>query len=531
MYRLMIVDDEANIRDSITRLINLESMGFTLVATATNGIEALEYLEEATVEVLITDINMPFLDGLGLTARLRKRGNNCKVIFLTGYDEFEYAKEAVTLNVEKYILKPITKAELTEVLLEVKKQLDETFDQTRRIKILQDEFDKNKKLYSERSLVDILEGKLPSEALRETLENTGQIIDNSCEFMAIAMEIKVRADIVKYQFDSDYVLFFYAIIDYVKKLLEDSGTFLVLKGSENKIIVLCLNCSKMINLEQLFNQVIRSLNLTFDIDVTVGFGADYRQLEEMAKSYNQALLSLEYQLIDGNNRVIIYREKSSNDNVDEKKIFDNIDKIVEGINNNNIELIDNRIALFFSTLNFCRVEIEMFRTYTLNLVVKIFEQYDKRFGADNTILDFGLVDAIVNSQSEHELKQRIMDHVHDICSKIEESKQNERLSIVNEAEKYLEQNYSDPQLDLSKLSEALHVSISYISKEFKRVKGKTVIEYLTDVRMNKAKELLKDTDMKVFEISLNIGYEDANYFSYNFRKHIGVSPLKYRKGD
>ncbi len=529
MYKLMIVDDEVKVRDRIVDIIDLESIGFKLVATASNGLDALEYFDEGDVEVLITDINMPFLDGLGLVSELRKNGNDCRVIFLTGYDEFEYAKEAIALGVDKYILKPITKNEITEVLQDIKKSLDDKYDKTQQIKNLQKEVNKNKLLLNEMTIFDILDGKLPSNILSETISKMGVVCNTDSLVNSSVVEVKIDKNIVKEHFESNYLLFFYTIIEFCKTDLEEKGEFLVLKGSDNKIVVICLNAREISSLENVFNQLIRNINLIFNVDVTVGIGGKYENLDNLTTSYEEALYGLDYQLIDGNNRVILFRENSSKNIVDEKVVYSKIDKIVESIAQNDMNKVTKNIDLFFSVLSFYRVETNMFRTYTINLIIKVFEHFHKYFEEEKTIIDFSLIDRVVNSKSEEEIKNAIVRQIKDISIKIEQNKKDERLEIIREGTKYLNENYSMTYLDLSTLANELHVSTSYISKEFKRITGKTVIEYLTNIRMEKAKELLKNTNLKVFEISMRVGYDDANYFSYNFRKHIGTSPLKYRK--
>ncbi len=529
MYKLMIVDDEVKVRDRIVDLLDLEEIGFKLVRTASNGLDALEYFEEDNVEVLISDINMPFLDGLGLVSELRKQGNDCRVVLLTGYDEFEYAKEAVALNVEKYILKPITKNELTEVLKDIKKSLDEKYDKSEQIKNLQNEFDENKKLITQMTLFDILDGKLPSNILDETISKICDLPSDEKTFNSAVVEIKIDKEILKEHFDSNYLMFFYTITEFCKNELDNKGDFIVLKANDNKLVIICLNANEISNFETLYSQLIRNLNLVFGIDVIIGIGREYESTNDLKLSYEEANESLDYQLLDGSNRVIIYRESSFVHKVDERVIYANIEKIIDAIAQNDMKKVNKNLDIFFSVLGFYRVETSMFRTYTINLVVKVFEHFHKYFEEEETIIDFSLIDIIVNSRSEDEIKENIVNSIKNISLKLEQNKKDERLEIIREASAYLKNNYAQAYLDLSSLASNLHVSTSYLSREFKRIKGKTVIEYLTDIRMEKAKDLLKNTNKKVFEISMSVGYEDANYFSYNFRKHIGTSPLKYRK--
>ncbi len=529
MYKLMVVDDEVMVRDALINLLDLNSLGFTLAGTASNGVEALEYFDEDDVEVLITDINMPFLDGLELVHEIRKRGNDCRVIFLTGYDEFEYAKEAVALDVEKYILKPITKNEITAVLKDIKLSLDEKYNQNEQINKLRADYDKNKRLFEEMNIFGILDGKLPASMLADSIMSLGGDIDEGEMVLASIIEIKSFQEIVERDFASNYPMFIYTIMEFSRSELEKKGSFLLIKGKENRIVAICLNPDKISSMEIVFNQLIRDINLTFAVDVSVGMGSKNKGLSSLKKSYNDALSSLENQLINASNRVIVFRENMNSTSIDEGQVYEKISNIIDGIRVNDKTKVNKNLDLFFSLLSFNCVESSVFRTYALNLLVKIFENFHKYFDSEKLAIDFSAVSTIVNSKSESEIREGIANYIDGISLTIEKSKSDERKEIIREAIAYLNANYQEPFLDLASLASELHVSTSYISKEFKRIKGKTVIEFLTDIRMDKAKELLKTTNLKVFEISMQVGYEDANYFSYNFRKHIGTSPLKYRK--
>ncbi len=529
MYKLMVVDDEVMVRDALIELLDLEALGFTLAGTASNGVEALEYFDEDDVEVLITDINMPFLDGLELVHEIRKRGNDCRVIFLTGYDEFEYAKEAVALNVEKYILKPITKNEITDVLKDIKLSLDEKYSQSQQIEKLKADYDKNKRLFEEMSIFGILDGQLPDSMLVENIKSLNENVREDDFVLASVIEISSFKDLVERGFASNYSMFFYTIMEFSRNDLSKKGEFLLIKGKENKIVVICLNPDKTGNIEFIFNHLIRNINLTFNVDVSIGMGSKNKGISSLKKSYNDAMTSLGNQLIDGSNRVIVFRENMNPSSIDEAQVYKKISNIIDAIRVNDRSKINKNLDLFFSLLSFNCVESSVFRTYVLNLLVKIFENFNKYFDSEKMAIDFSAISIIVNSKSESEIREGIAKYIDGISQAIEKSKSDERKEIIREASEYLKENYQEPLLDLTTLASELHVSTSYISKEFKRIKGKTVIEFLTDIRMDKAKELLKTTNLKVFEISMQVGYEDANYFSYNFRKHIGTSPLKYRK--
>lgn len=169
LYRVMLVDDEEDVRQAIARKIDWEEIGFEVVASAENGQEALELQARVHPDVVMTDIKMPFMDGLTLTRKLKENRKNTKVIIFSGFDEFEYAKEAIKLEAEEYLLKPLNASELKNVFLRIRENLDREIDQRRNESRLNAYYQESLPIMREQFLIGLLEGKIPDEKIDETL--------------------------------------------------------------------------------------------------------------------------------------------------------------------------------------------------------------------------------------------------------------------------------------------------------------------------------------------------------------------------
>ena len=169
LYRVMLVDDEEDVRQAIARKINWEEIGFQVVASAENGQEALELAERLHPDVVMTDIKMPFMDGLTLGRALKKRLKNIKVIIFSGFDEFEYAKEAIKLEAEEYLLKPLNAAELETVFKRIRENLDREIDQKRNESRLNAYYQESLPIMREQFLIGLLEGRIPDEEIDKTM--------------------------------------------------------------------------------------------------------------------------------------------------------------------------------------------------------------------------------------------------------------------------------------------------------------------------------------------------------------------------
>ncbi len=152
MYKVLIVEDELPVRDAIISIINWEELGYEVVYAAEDGQDALNYLEDHAIDLMITDIYMPFVDGLELVRRVRQKDTYCKVVFLTGYNEFEYAKEAISLNANKYLLKPITKDELTGVLVDIRNNIEQELAEKNNINRLKKEYENDGNIFKKATL-------------------------------------------------------------------------------------------------------------------------------------------------------------------------------------------------------------------------------------------------------------------------------------------------------------------------------------------------------------------------------------------
>lgn len=173
MYKVLLVDDEALIREAISENIPWEEMGFELIASCENGREAMERMKEVTPDLLLTDIYMPYVDGIELARYVNENHPDTKTVIISGYDEFEYAKQAVRYQVMEYILKPVTPSELAEVLLRAKKSLDERYARTKTLKKLQGAYISNRPFLRGRFLNSLLRGNERPESLKDKMTELG----------------------------------------------------------------------------------------------------------------------------------------------------------------------------------------------------------------------------------------------------------------------------------------------------------------------------------------------------------------------
>ena len=189
-YRILLADDEEEVRKAIIRKIDWESLGFLVAGDADNGEEALEKIEQLKPDVIMTDIRMPYMDGLTLAARVRQKYPSIKILIFSGYDDFEYAKEAIKLNVTEYILKPVNGQELTKILARVRDCLDEEIEQRRNVRLLRESYQNSLPILRELFLNDLVRGNVPEEEVRPKLEEYNLDISGARKWLASVISVE-----------------------------------------------------------------------------------------------------------------------------------------------------------------------------------------------------------------------------------------------------------------------------------------------------------------------------------------------------
>lgn len=533
MYRVLIVEDELPVRDAIISIIEWETLGFEVVYAAEDGQDALNYLEDHEIDLMITDIYMPFIDGLELVRRVRKNDKYCKVVFLTGYNEFEYAKEAITLNANKYLLKPITKNELTTVLEEISETISRETAERNNISRLKLEYEKRLEYLQDKLLYDILLGFIPRDRVIEACQELGFNIVGSAYVVGV-IEIMNKKEVGERVWAEDYSLLHFALFNICKEIIADYPGHYLLMGDHGKIIVCFVsgeNTKSCTKAYDILREMLISIRHIYNMDVVAGMGECYMEISDLKYSFQDALTALEYKVIEGSNQIIVKTDVERSSGRGHRQSNEFLEQIEVAIRVSNFDNLSKYIHLYFDTLKFNKVQLGEFKSLVLTLITRIFATFNQLIvdKKENIVLDFKLIEELLKINDLNVIQEKIIQKCEELMKQLEQKREDDKAILVFQAIQYIESHYDDSNLDLGTICDALHVSSSYFARIFKLYKNQTFLEYLTMFRMKKAKELLKSTNMKVFEISVKVGYDDPHYFSYNFRKNVGMTPSHYRK--
>lgn len=532
LYKIMIVDDEEEIRLGIIKKIDWESNGFLVVGDAENGQEALEKAEKLQPDVIMTDIKMPFMDGLELGKKLVELMPSTKIIVFSGYDDFEYAHKAIKINVVEYVLKPINSIELTEVLKRLKEQLDREYSEKRNLENLYKYYVNSLPVIREQFLVGSIEGKVSGEKWREKAEDLG--IDLDYEYVNVALihadgELELEENSL---IQKESTLVPISIKNIVDETMDKYCKFISFLYSD--MVVVIGNFQKeeeILSFIKGINEVCKSYKRIMNLTISAGVGYTYSNISQMRFSYITAQNALDYRFIIGTGKAIYIDDVEPDNSIqlrfdeEEERLMLNAvkissqDEISEVINN-----LFKKIEELLLPFNQYRIYIMEIMTSILKLVQTYKLEMDEIFGSD-----FNCYSYLDSFNSIHEVKKWLIKKAIKVNGCIKRERINSSMLLIENAKQYIRENYRDYDVSVEKLCSKLHVSPTYFSTIFKRETGLNFVNYLTSIRLEEAVKLLNTTDYKTYMIAEKVGYPEANYFSYVFKKEFGVSPSKYRK--
>lgn len=543
MLKIFLAEDEVVVRETIKRMIPWEELGFELVGEAADGEMALPLLIRQQPDLLITDIKMPFMDGLTLARLAKKEIPGLKVVILSGYDDFNYAKQAIGIGVEDYLLKPITKNALIERLSEIRSRYEHEKTQ----KEYYEKFQREMQAYEKNSSRDFFEalvgGSMDMMEVYKRAEKLGlDIVAEAYNVLIFTMNCDEdfsgqRDEYSSWEAESLELLEnFFA--GHSSAMLFRSNIFsygVLLKGQRETIEENTRACVDEIR-KILSRQDGRR-------EWFLAVGQSVERLSQIQKSYHTASRAFSQRYLYDEN-ILYYDEMETmehpggqaetEDNAYLQKVDVNAlnPAILQKFLSNGLqEEAENFVKGYFYAIGQEPMESLVFRNYVILNVRFSVISFIKGLGCDTNEMESADTEEVL-AESGKNMESAIAYAKKMISQAIEirdQNSGNKNRSILKTAVDFIDSHYMEEDISLNTVANVANVSANHFSALFSQNMGQTFIEYLTTLRMNKAKELLRCTGMRSSEIAGEIGYKDAHYFSYLFKKTQGMTPSDYRK--
>lgn len=530
-YSVLLVDDEEDVIRIIMKKLDWESMGLVIIGHAANGVEALEMAEELSPDIVMTDIKMPYMDGLTLCKKLKELSRTIRVIIFSGFDEFEYAKEAIKMEAAEYLLKPVNAVELKEVFERVKNDLDRELDEKRNTDKLRAYYMESLPVLQESFYMALLEGRIAPEQIGRYMDSYQVQLQGPYYVVAV---LHLSQQSLEEESRMDPFLQAVSVRKFAEEQVEDRWRSRVVIYLGDIIMISQMHSrEEMLEYTNEMDRLCRMAKKVCNARITAGIGYLCDNLEQLPLSYQGAKQAVSYRVLYGNTRAISISEVEPAEHVElnwEDVYSTYIQQIMKKVRVGEQDGLEKAISQFTEWLSGEQISMQKYRIVMMELVAELF-----RFTASHNLNPenvFGGNGDVYSQVLQMESAEVLDRWLRRICTSLQNAVMNERQDstkfFVKNAEEYVKEHFADQDLGVDEVCRKLNVSAAYFSTIFKKETGKTFVRYLTDYRMEKAVNMLMTGNEKTYVIAEKVGYAEPNYFSYVFKKQFGMSPSKYK---
>lgn len=535
MYRLLLVDDEALIREGVGENVPWGELGYELAASCENGRQAWDYICTHPVDVVMTDICMPFMDGMELSSLIRRDFPHIKVLLLSGYDEFEYAKSAIKYGVEEYILKPVTSCELGDILIELGKKLDREREEERKRNEVYAAYRRGKQLLCTDALINVITGRKSEEECVKELGEAGIELNGPDYLVGVAgLSLYIGDYELEEEGKKESSLMAFIVYNLSQEIVNRYHGGEVCQGRDNRVFILFETDRPEEfhdTVRVICREIIDKVREVMNMGLNIALGEYQRGIGNIYRSYEKAEKVLLQQYCAGDG--CIMEAGNGLDRVDcgpqVERVTDNLIRHIRECDHVRLKSDHKELEEYLCSGGYRRRE-------AVDVLLGIRDKVEKllrTLGVDG-LPDSGETDeAIRRSPFLAQAMTVLREYNSSAVTCLKQSGGNGSKSCAYEAMSYIEEHFGDSDLSLQGVCTWLGISTSRFSSVFKQTFGVTFMDALIGLRMQKAKELLAMTEFKTYEIAERVGFSDPHYFSIAFKKVTGKTPTEYareRKG-
>lgn len=530
--KVFLVEDEVIIRSGVKKSINWEQEGYEFVGEASDGELAYPMILKEKPDILITDIRMPFMDGLELSRLVKKELPDIKILILSGYDEFEYAKKAIKIGVTEYLLKPISAAKLTEVLNAVAETIRQENEEKNLLETYFAEMRENTERDKMRLFEKLLMGDLSMGEILEAGERFGMNLGASCYKIVL---FKILANLENHVY-AEQMVDACSAVEQAASMME--GVYVFQRGVEGWAFLLTAQDERSMeeSAKILYQNLKQAMKNYTQLEYFGGIGSTVPRIRSLKQSFREADRAFAARFVEEANQIISQKEFEKNQMEEGLKmqgvvqIGKSREMLQKFLSNGTREEVKAFSDAYISRIEEENIRSTMVRQYVVIDVCIVILSFCERISSANRL------------QEEAEELQKMMQKIHSLSEikkyvvrllneaiELRDAESGRRYSdLIAAAKKEIENHYMTEEISLNTVAISVGMSPSYFSSIFSKEAGKTFVEYLTEVRIEKAKEFLMCSSMKTSEIGYEVGYKDPHYFSYIFKKVQGCSPKEYR---
>jgi two-component system response regulator YesN len=536
LYTIMIVDDEEWVRERLKSTIDWTKLGIRTVVEAEDGEHALKMMEEVIPDIIVTDIRMPVLDGLDFTKLVKKRlGDKVSVILMSGYNDFAYAQRALKIGASDYILKPIQEEDLIAVITRCLADIELVRAKDTEWLRIQEKLLKNDNLLKNEFFIKLVEGGFKSgDSIVDQANENGFRLDWK-SYACIVIDIDQLEMLNEDNRGWDKELLQFSVVNICGEIVQNAGQGHCFLNSDGEVI--CLVVSEVKEEKEVTRQttamsetIRETCRRLLRYSVTVGIGNCVFRSEEIPLSFENAVKAVSLKRYFGKDKTYDLN------NPDLPKIRLNYSALQQQLNAlvNHIKNGEEQQSL--STLGemMLAIQTDNPNMYPVHLKLLYMDIINSIFKAlpDSIRMDFSeeiyqFFDNVDKIQSLQEVSLWLQNTIKNLLSVLKKQSESKRKKVVTVALQYIEEYYQE-SISLATIAGKLFHNASYFCKIFKEETGEPFQKYVMKFRIKKAKELLQNPVLKVYEVAKLVGYEDERYFTKIFKEFEGISPTQFR---
>ena len=533
MIKVLIADDELRICELIFRLIDWEALGMSVIAVAHDGRETIKIIKNEMPDIVITDIRMPGYNGVDVIRIGKEYNSDIQFIIISGYSQFDYAQNAIHYGVSDYLLKPVKAEELTKALLRIKSRIDKNNQMYSQVKKAWTLEQQNRRLYREQLIMEIAHGKgfdvltkdmntLNEQYKYEFIPGFFTIVIVKAD--GLNFEEKTESSFLYEKIQQSLSFAFAPVMQEMQGTMLDNGTYIFLFNYENEYAEIESQLHRLLNQMLLQKDVFKKLHLT------IGLGKRVNCLAEVGKSYETAYLAIKDRILAGTDRIIEGKEKIVVQ--DYKDYFlhtvRELENVVENLDDKRIsDIIQEWGTALSKDKEINGYQIEQSAKALVNSYLLSMQKNNYTLDEDDNLLkDF--MKSIENCISLGEIQELLSGTLEQSLSEYRHKRALSGSKPIRDAKEYIRNNLAG-NLTIQEVSEYVGYSSAHFSVRFKQECGITFSDYVMESRIEKSKELLKNTRETIESIAAAVGYSDVESFTKNFKKYTEVKPSQYRK--
>lgn len=542
MKKLILVDDEIDVRTSISALVDWEKFGFELVGEAGNGQEGLSLVEELQPDVVLTDIKMPIMDGIEMSHNIHELDPTIRIIFLSGHERFEYAQSAIRLNIEEYLLKPISIEDIEQVLQRVGHSIEEERQQALDMKRMTKEYMRTLDAIRRSYLVSLTIDTHDSSD-EEKLHNLAELYQVNLEgdayvVVSIALlkenELQGVASVSNLMKDQVFAeeLSWVSYLKNTQTVVQKYVNAEIFRQNDTLTLIMAGSLATLeANLDTILLDIQQTFIKTYDLEAIMGVSRPMTSLHELKRAYRQATDALNYCRSSEDTHWVYMSDIDTISPLSFEMDEIVVERIISAVKVGDLATLQKLSYEIYQEYNLRHCSAEAVYMIYLELTSKILRIYGQLVREPDKRWSRQFMDEILHARTEllEVVYQKFLKGAEHALRQIQENREDMKESLTVQGLKIMRQEYSDPNFNQKALANLLHISPNYLSSLFKKETSQSFKEHLIEIRMQKAQELLLSTDKKILEIAQMTGYVDQHYFSYGFKKFFGKSPRQMRE--